>query len=284
MSASGLQETAATGWEAGLQLEYALKNNRTVLKRNEHYGPLAVQRPLYPEDKVCHTYVLHPPGGIVGGDRLHIALKADAGCNVLITTPGATKFYRSANKEAVQQQYVRVCDNAVVEWLPQDSIFFPGANARVTTRIELESSSRLIGWEILCLGLPAVNEHFASGSLLAGLEVYRCGAPLLLDRLRILEDKDLARPAGLRSFPVSATLVATVEAGATAKVLLERVRSIPPEEKKALSGLTLMDGLLVVRYLGHATFAARDFFIRIWKELRPIVTGVEPCTPRIWAT
>ena len=133
---AGIDTTPDEGWHASLHLEYILRNDRTVLARNRHHGPLVVQRPLYPEGGVCHTYILHPPSGVVGGDRLEINILAKQDTATLITTPGATKFYRSTGKKAIQEQNIRVDDGAILEWFPQDNILFPGANVETSTTVD----------------------------------------------------------------------------------------------------------------------------------------------------
>ncbi len=277
---SNRQPKTADGWTARLDLEYAARQDRTVLVRNRHRGPLVVQRPLYPEKEVCHTCILHPPGGVVGGDRLEIAVLAGAGANALLTTPGATKFYRSGGRRAVQNQHLHIDDGAVLEWFPQDNILFPGAEAVINTRIDLAHGARFMGWEILCLGLPVNGRRFAGGSLVTRLSLHRESRPLLLERLRIVEENDLDRCAGLRSFPVTATFIAT---NGTAD-MLSPLRELVTREEEALYGVTLVDEVLVARYLGHSTFAAHELFMDIWSILRPEITGRGACAPRIWAT
>ena len=280
MMATTANKKQEPGWTARLELKFALRENRTVLADNRHLGPLVVQRPLYPEDGVCHTCILHPPGGVVGGDRLEIDACAEAGTATLITTPGATKFYRSAGKQAVQEQRLAVHDGALLEWFPQDNIFFPGADAEISTRVDLSPQAAFMGWEIMCLGLPVNGQRFTHSRLRASQAIYRHKTPLLLDRLRVDNEDDLDRPAGLRGFPVTATFFAT---GCNTEIL-GPIQALAPREKEALFAVTLMDDLLVARYLGHSTFAARDLFIEVWTLLRPHIAGRTACPPRIWAT
>ena len=277
---SKIHQKTADGWTARLELEYAARQERTVLVRNRHQGPLVVQRPLYPEGEVCHTCILHPPGGVVGGDRLEIDILAGEKTAALLTTPGATKFYRSAGKKAVQEQHLTVSNGALLEWFPQDNILFPGADAIISTRVDLASTAQFMGWEIHCLGLPVNKERFTSGRLQTNLAIYRDSSPLLLDRFRVAEEKDLDRCAGLRGFPVIATFIAT----SGKEDMLPPLRDLTPREKEALYGVTLVDDLLVARYLGHSTFAAHGLFTEIWTLLRPKIAGRCACAPRIWAT
>lgn len=270
------------GWSGHLVLEYERLRESTILSRNRHRGPLVVQRPLYPEGKeVCHTCILHPPGGVVGGDRLEINVSLDRGAKALLTTPGATKFYSSGGRLARQEQHLKVASGACLEWFPQDAIFFPGAEAALYTRIDLAPGATFMGWEILCLGLPSNKKTFTEGRMVNSLSLYRDDKILFQDRLRIQGEKDLRGPSGLRGFPVSATFIIS-DANVA---LLTGLRAIAPLEPGALVGSTILNGgLLVVRYLGFSTFAAQGLFAEIWTWLRPQIIGKIACAPRIWAT
>ncbi|WP_455200705.1 urease accessory protein UreD, partial [Kaarinaea lacus] len=89
-------------WKAQLTLGFEKRNHRTVVANRKHVGPLVIQKPFYPEGAPCHIYLLHPPGGLVGGDQLTLNVDLNKESHVLITTPGAAKFYRSAGPVAEQ--------------------------------------------------------------------------------------------------------------------------------------------------------------------------------------
>lgn len=265
-----------SGWSAQLQLEFGAAAGRTVLAHRKRYGPLAVQRPFYPEGDTCHVYLLHPPGGVVGGDVLDIQARVDGDAHALLTTPGATKFYRSAGQVAQQSQQISVEAGARLEWMPQENIFFPGAAVQMQTRIDLQTDARIAWWEIQCLGRPAIDESFDEGRLDSALAVYRDGRSLLLERLRVDADNRL-RSSMLRGLPVTATALFN---GADSD-LLGQVRERLAGEPAAA---TLIDDLLVLRYLGSSTEQARNLFIQTWSQLRKPLLGKAPNTPRIWAT
>lgn len=267
----------SNGWQARLELGFATRAGRTALVHRQQRGPLAVQRPFYPEGGACHVYLLHPPGGVVGGDSLCIQAHVNEGAHALVTTPGATKFYLSAGDTAEQIQTLRVATGAALEWLPQENIFFPGAIAKLITRIELSEGARFIGWETQCLGLPVNGERFDCGQVEFQLRIEHEGKPLLLERLTVNAQR-FNGAAGLRGFPVSATLVAT-PAG---RVELDHIRELLADASSA--AVTLLDDLLVVRYLGDSTEQCRKLFIAIWAALRTTVIGRAPCPPRIWST
>ena len=166
-------DTAACGWRAHLQLRFAERTApenrggqgghaaRTVLLEKRHEGPMLVQRPFYPEgEAVCHVYLLHPPGGVVGGDILQLDVRVESSAHTLITMPGATKFYRSAGPQATLGQHFSLDDGARLEWLPQDTILFPGARARTDTRFDLHGRARLTRLETRCQLLTVLHEAF----------------------------------------------------------------------------------------------------------------------------
>ncbi|MGD8557475.1 MAG: urease accessory protein UreD [Chromatiales bacterium] len=271
-----LQQDGWSGWEASLELGFERRAERTVLAQRRQRGPLAVQRTFHPEGDTCHLYLLHPPGGVAGGDRLVIDTRLKPGARALVTTPGATKFYNSIGPEASQLQRFSI-DEGCLEWLPQENIFFPDAAVDLGTEIDLRGDARYIGWEIHCLGRPVINEHFGAGRLLFSTSLRRDGKPLLLERLAV-DGASLSGTATLRDQPVIATLVAT---GAD-KAVLENAREIAGVEK--YTGVTLLGDVLVCRYLGDSTEQARKLFVAIWKQIRPMLIGKEAVLPRIWAT
>lgn len=268
------------GWNASLRLCFGRQEARTRLVRKSQSGPLTVQRPFYPEGDTCHLYLLHPPGGLVGGDQLRLEANVGKGAHALLTTPGATKFYRSAGPWARQQQRFEIADGGVLEWLPQETILFDGARAELSSHIELHAGAGFIGWEIYCLGRPAARERFGNGQCRFRLALYRDRKPLLLERLNIMDKSHLDRPAGLRGHPVTATLVAT---GADRDALLA-TRDILQRHPVEDAGVTLLDDLLVLRCLGPDGEAIKRLLEQVWGVIRPRLLGREPSPPRVWAT
>jgi urease accessory protein len=299
------------GWQAELRLRFngdiphfpvangnAAAGNRTRLVERHHKGPLIVQRPFYPEGDPCHVYLVHPPGGVVGGDELRIDVLVDPDAHALITTPAATKFYRCESRHSSQTQELRAA-GATLEWLPQENIFYRGADARTATRVHVDAASRFIGWEINCLGLPARGEHFDAGALRLDLELWRAvgsektidihrpvncdnemrNVPIFLDRLRLTGESP-ARGArwGLAGQEAVGTLLATP----ATRAQVESIRALIVDEKYA--AVSLVDGILVLRALAPQAEAIRKLFIAAWQCLRPAIIGRPAVLPRIWNT
>ena len=277
-----LSAGAGAVWRAELRLAYQRRGARTVLAERAHRGPLVVQRPLYPEgETVCHTILVHPPAGIAGGDRLALTLELGASAHVLLTTPGAGKWYRSAGARGELVQRIRVAEGGVCEFLPQESIVYDGALGTLATEVELSGSAVFIGAEMICLGRTGAGERFTCGELALRTRISRDGRPLWLER-GVLEGGAalLDAAVGLDGAPVSATLL--VAAPACDAGLLEAWRAIEPVAGRG--AVTLLPGLLVARWLGPACEPGRTWLARLWGAARPAVAGRAMQVPRIWNT
>lgn len=279
-----VHEPVIESWKAELSLAYERRDSATVLAKREHFGPLRVQKALYPEGPdVCHTIVLHPPSGIAGGDELDIKVQLAAGAHALLTTPGAGKWYRSTGALATQSLRFDLAENSVLEWLPQETIVFNAALANMRTEVALAQGACFFGQEILCLGRRAMNERFEQGSLHLGTDI-RLGDQLLWHERGQLEGDSVLMhsPTGLAGFSISGTLL--VAGREIAKEVLLACRGPQPSEVGARFGVTALPQLLVARYLGHSSEAAKAWFADLWTVLRPALINREAQTPRIWNT
>ncbi len=270
--------SSSDGWKARLELGFEHSNSRTLLKHSQHLGPLRVQRPFYPEGDLAHIYILHPPGGVVGGDQLTITLNVSDKAQVLCTTPGSGKFYLSAGQWARLEQTLHVKNNASLEWFPQENILFAGAKLRARTRVELDEGATFIGWDITCLGRPSSNERFEHGALDSRLEFSHNQKLLLVENQQVLDKKTLDAAAGLRGQAVQATLLAFP----CTEKHLESARNQLTES--TLTGATLIDDLLVIRALNNNSESLKKQLTKIWQTLRPIMLDRPAVLPRIWAT
>ncbi|MCO6056530.1 urease accessory protein UreD [Pseudomonas sp. MOB-449] len=266
-------------WHAELELAYALDGATTRPVQRRHKGPLRVQKHLHAEGPlVCQHIIVHPPGGIAGGDRLDLTARVGEGAWTQLTSPGAAKWYRAASA-AFQQVELKVEAGATLEWLPQETIVFSGARAELATRIELADDARLFYWDMVALGRPAAGERFSEGHFQAHLDIRRNGTLIWHERQRV-EGGDglLDSPIGLAGQPVFATLIVTGEIDAE---LLERCRERPCAGR---GDLTQLPGLLVARCLAAEALHARAWLIDLWRLLRPALLGRQAVAPRIWST
>jgi urease accessory protein len=266
-------------WLAELELAYGRDGDATRPTLRRHKGPLRVQKHLYAEGpEVCQHIIVHPPGGIAGGDRLDISATVGANAWAQLTSPGAAKWYRAAGP-AYQHLRLRVEAGATLEWLPQETIVYAAAQAELTTDIDLLGDAKLLYWDIVALGRPASGERFDAGHFQAQLNIRRDGQLLWHERQRVVGDDGLLdSPIGLDGKPVFATLLIS---GEIDNDLLERCRNLVTPVR---GDLTQLPGLLVARGLASEALHARAWLIELWRLLRPELLGRAAVPPRIWST
>jgi urease accessory protein len=238
-----------SGWQAELDLSFARREGETVLRRNQHRGPLQVQKALYPEGReTCHIAILHPPGGVAAGDRLSIRASLNERARALLTTPGATKWYRSEGSCASQQVHFSLGEDATLEWLPRENILFDGANISMELNVELGLRAWYFGWDILSFGRRASGESWGRGRLNMQTNIRGAGGLLWSEAS-----------------------------------LLRACREVVPSAAESRTGITRVPGVLIARYLGDSTEQAFYWFTDLWAVLRRALSDKVACPPRVWA-
>ncbi|MDO8033996.1 urease accessory protein UreD [Janthinobacterium sp. SUN128] len=278
-----LQASAHGAWQAHLRLGFALHDGVSRLVERTHSGPLRVQKPLYPEgDRVCHAIIIHPPGGVVGGDQLAVDATVGEGAHALLTSPGAAKWYRANGHVSGQHIMLRAASGAAIEWLPQESIFFDQACVRLRHEVELAADAGYIGCDIVCLGRSASGEMFNTGSISQQVRIRRGGKLLWWEQGVLAAGGALmASPLGLGGHTVCATLIAI--GTPVSPAVLAAVREIAVPDGAAF-GATHMKSLVAVRLLCGDSEAARRIMLAAWQLLRPAMLGRDAVVPRIWNT
>ena len=271
----------ASAWQASLRLRFADDAGTTRLVERAHSGPLRVQKPLYPEGAhICHAIVIHPPGGVVGGDRLAIDVGAGPATHAFLTSPGAAKWYRANDKLSMQDVHISAGAGACVEWMPQEAIFFNDANVRMTHQVELAADARYIGAEILCFGRSASGERFDSGAVAQRTGIRRAGKLLWWEQGMLTGGSPAMHSVfGLHGATVCATLIGVGVGPGVPAPLLAAMRALDP----ALA-VTQIKPVFVARLLCADSERARRVVTGVWQLLRPYLLGCAAPVPRIWNT
>lgn len=280
-------------WLGHLTLDYCLDGDRTTAL-DRHDGPLRVLQRLYPEGpRVCHHVLVHPPGGIVGGDVLDIQANLAAGTHALITTPGATRFYRSSGPEAVQSLTARVADGARLEWLPLETIAYRSSVATNRMRFELAPGAEMIGWDVLALGLPAAGEAFEQAASPVGSrytqEIELPGVWLERGTVRADDTALLDSPLGWAGHRV----MGTVWLAAGSPLARERREALLDHARQAASAHELAStagttsphaAVIVLRVLGPRVEPVMQMLAQVWARWRTEAWQIDPVPPRVWRT
>lgn len=273
-------------WHASLALDYRLEDGRSVA-RHRHEGPLRILQSLYPEGgAVCHNVLVHPPGGLVGGDVLDIAVEVGPGAHGLVTTPGAARFYRSAGEAAVQHSRLALAEGARFEWLPAEAICYDQCRAENRLTLQLAPGAEAIGWDITALGLPHAGKPFVQGSLQQHLEL----PGVWLERARIAADDRLLMdgPLGLAGHRCLATLFFACGEKlprARRERVLDAARAVlDAHGLRATAGATSPDPRIVlVRALAPVVEPAMDLMKQLRAAWRGACWELAAVPPRIWA-
>jgi urease accessory protein len=273
-------------WNATLALDYTRRAEKTVAHFC-HSGPLRILQSLYPEgDAICHNVIVHPPGGLVGGDTLDLTFTAGAGAHGLVTTPGATRFYRSAGELALQHTRLSLAAGARMEWLPLESIGYSGCLAENRLTMELAPGAEMIGWDVTALGLPAAGQPFAQGSFCQHIEVP--GVWLERARLAASDTLLLDSPLGLAGNRCMATLFfvagSKLERHRRQEALDAARQVIQAHPLCATAGATSPGGqVVVVRVLAPLVEPAMTLLKQVWQVWRSHFWQQAASTPRIWS-
>ncbi|MDO5289773.1 MAG: urease accessory protein UreD [Pseudomonadota bacterium] len=274
-------------WHARLSLHYALSDAGQTVARHRHEGPLRVLKSLYPEGpRVCHNVLVHPPGGIAGGDRLQVDVQVQAGAHALLSTPGATRFYRCEQGQGEQDVRLHLAEGARLEWLPLETLVYPGAQARNTLRFSLAPGAALMGWDVLALGLPHAGQPFDHGQLWQHTE----WPGVWLERGRIdgADVRLLDSPVGLAGQRCLATLYyasGTALPRAQREAALDLTRELlHTHPLAAQAGVTMPDErLLLLRVLAPVAEPASELLRQVWALWRGHFWQAGHAPPRIWA-
>lgn len=274
-------------WKASLNVNYALEQGRTTA-RYQHEGPLRILQSLYPEgDAICHNVLVHPPGGLVGGDRLDIQLRAGAGAHALLTTPGATRFYRSDGDTALQHTRIQLDADARLEWLPLEALCYPGCLAENRLQIDLAPGAEMMGWDITALGLPAAGQPFDAGRFCQHLEIP--GAWLERGMVAASDTLLLNSRLGLNGHRCIATLFfcagTTLARGRLQRALECARTACAGHVLENTCGVTSPNAQVVaLRVLSPLVEPAMQLLRNVWGGWRRELWQLEAPLPRIWST
>ena len=276
-------------WYARLELGFCFENTRTVMQHRKHWGPVRVQKMLWPEKTgVCHAIIVHPPAGIAGGDHLTFQIETETQAHAVVTTPGAGKWYKTNGRQAYQHIHLNVKDQSILEWLPQETMLFDGACAHSETVIHLDREACFIGWDMLVLGRQARAEQFSSGHYHNQFRLWREEKLLVADTLHFEGgDRWLSSCLGMNGQAVMGSFWAVAPEQYRGSSILEQhlelIRELIMRMDVSVT-LTLLGDVLCARFLGNDVRQCHDAFAAIRARLRRYWFDLDEEFPRIWRT
>lgn len=274
-------------WYARLELQALRDEAGRCTVQSRHEGPLRVLKTLYPEgDGIAHQVIVHPPGGIVGGDRLEVNLALQPHTHTVLTTPGATRFYRSDGRGAAQLVQMRVGNGARLEWLPLETIVHGGCSAENRVEFQLDDGAEMIGWDVVALGLPAAGEAFTAGRFTQ--QLHWPGRWLERGVIDGSDTRLLHSPLGLAGHTAWLTMwlaAGTSLDAARADTLIEAAREVAAQAERPIAGVTLLhQRVVVLRALAHRTEPLMALAQAVRARWRALAWSLPDTRPRVWRT
>ncbi|MEY4267492.1 MAG: hypothetical protein RIS90_2027 [Pseudomonadota bacterium] len=274
-------------WHAHLRLDYRLERERTVA-RHQHDGPLRILQSLYPEgDAVCHNVLVHPPGGLVGGDTLDLRIGVGEAAHGLVTTPGATRFYRSDGALALQRTRIDLAPRARLEWLPLETICHNGCQAENRLTLHLAPGAEFMGLDVIALGLPHAGQPFETGRFLQHIDA--AGMWLEHGQIDASDHRLLRGRGGLDGqaclgafFFVAGSPISRARRDTALELARGLIAAHPLHPTAGASAVN--DRVLVVRVLAPMVESAMALLRQIWRLWRAQLWESRAEAPRIWAT
>jgi len=273
-------------WRADLKLDYTLESQRTVA-RYLHQGPLRILQSLYPEgDQICHNVLVHPPGGLVGDDTLDIQVNVAEGAHALVSTPSATRFYKSGGQAALQQVTATLAPGARLEWLPLEAIAYNDCEATNRAIFNLAPTSELMAWDVTALGLPSSAMAFEQGHFQQHLEIP--GVWLERGNLRGDDTRWLNSPLGLAGQKCLASLVFAsgnnIEPQRAAQALEAAREVLEAHPLRLQAGVTCAHPqVIVLRVMSPLVEPSMDLLKKVWAVWRHTLWALPSTPPRIWS-
>jgi urease accessory protein len=271
------------GWQARLNLSFVRRGEQTC-STYTHEGPLRVLQALYPEGPgVCHHVLIHPPGGLVGGDQIDLSVQVAEGAHAFVTTPGATRFYRSTGADAIQRVKMALAPNARLEWLPLETIAYDECRAHNHWTVSMAPGAQLMAWDVLALGLPQSGQPYQFGRYRQHFEIE--GVWLERGTVDGADKRWMDGPVGLSGNRCLATLVLASGSDLSKdqqERALELARGVEAGSGTWLGVTCPHARVVVARVLAQQTEPAMALLQQIWARWRDGLWGLSPMASRMW--
>lgn len=265
------------GRDGFLGLRFERRGSRTVMARCRYVVPLQVLAPMALDDGAAVVSIVNPTGGLVGGDTLTIDVEVSPGAHACLTTPSASKIYRTTSAVAEQSVRLRVGADARLEWVPDHAIPFAGSAYRQRLEADVAEGGALVVIDAFAAGRIARGEAWRFALLDSTLTVRDARGWLLHDRFTLHEDS----PRGLgitEHRPYFATIAVVADVGI--ERFIERVAEVDGGGEFEVGAARLPRRGAVARCLAASAPALGDALAELWTAARAEVLGAPPLALR----
>ena len=266
------------GRDGFLRLRFARSGANTILAQSRFSLPLQALTPLTLADGASYLMLLNPTGGVLGGDHLTTEIMLESETHVCLTTPSATRIYRTAEKPALLETLVSLGEGATLEYFPDHIIPHVGSALRQSLRIEMARGSRAILLDSMASGRVAHGERWSFTEMDSRTEVYACGRPAYLNRTKIIPAaKRPDRQGWMEEFDYLSCLSLFADGFTRWKEVCAALN----EELKGMPGVRggatlLSQGGCVARFLTRSASDMTPANKKLWDVARGQLAGLSP--------
>jgi urease accessory protein len=266
------------GRDGFLRLRFARGGESTILAQSRFSLPLQALTPLTLADGASYLMLLNPTGGVLGGDHLFTEIMQEAGTHVCLTTPSATRIYRTAEKPAILETAIHLDEGATLEYFPDHVIPHAGSALRQSLRVEMARGSRAIILDSMASGRVAHGERWSFTEMDSRTEVFACGRPAYINRTWIVPANIRSDQLGLMEEFDYMSCMGLFADGFTrwkaiSTAMNEELKTVP----NVRGGATLLSrGGCVVRFLASSASDMTLANKKLWDAARGQVAGLPP--------
>jgi urease accessory protein len=270
------------GRDGYLRLRFAQRDGRTILGQSRFSLPLQALTPLTLADGTSYLMLLNPTGGVLGGDHLTTEIVLEPGTHVCLTTPSATRIYRTAEKPAILETVIHVGEGATLEYFPDHVIPHAGSALRQSLSIEMARGSRAIILDSIASGRVAHGERWSFTEMDSRTEVFACRRPAYINRTRIVPSEKRPDQLGLMEEFDYLSCMGLFADGFTrwkevCAALNEELKSAP----NVRGGASMLSRCgCVVRFLARSASDMTMTNKQLWDVARGQVAGLPPLDHR----
>jgi len=223
-------------------------------------------------------FLINPTGGVLGGDHLETRVELGAGCRVCLSTPSATRVYRSTGSPAIQRVTARVGEGARLEYMPDHLIPSPGARLIQSIEIHLARGASAVLCDAWSVGRMARGEAWLFHLLDSGIVVTDAEGLLFKDRLVLNGAQGWGGLGAAEGLVYVATVLCLAPSHPRLDGLADALAdSIAEPGSEARAGVTpLARGGILVRVLAPSAPAMQRTIEAAWSTCRAWLWGLPP--------
>lgn len=244
-------------------------------------GCLKARMPRHAAAKPVEVVTINTAGGLTDSDEVSTQVSWEKHTRGVITTRAAERIYDCRQSPAYVRTDLKLEDNAVGCWLPQEIILFDNSRLERQTTIELGKHAVLFAVESLVFGRTAMQETVRVGHLFDGFKILVDGELVLADALALNGEAQRPMDAHLQQASVlgAGRCCATIVfVGDYDTALLANIRT-RLEGSEVVGGASDLGQLIAVRLIAREIKTLRSLILDLYTACLGPLGFTEP---RVW--